>query len=140
MTATAHRSAAESASSTIDRDTQTRRAHDGEPRAGIQSDLRIDNNAADGLFTAEERAAEFDENLDAGTFYAKYRRLAAEQAALRRIAMLVARGVEPVEIFGAVVEEMRRCLPADTAGLWRYGSDREVSIVATAADPEVLAG
>jgi sugar diacid utilization regulator len=33
---------------------------------------------------------------------------------------------------------MRRCLPADTAGLWRFESDREITIVAAAADPAAL--
>src|SRR6201986_1925366 len=70
----------------------------------------------------------------------QYRRLAAEQAALRRVAMLVARGVGPLEVFGAVAEEMRRCVPADTAGLWRFESDGEITLVAAAADPETLAG
>jgi len=37
----------------------------------------------DELVTADDFAAKFDENLDAGTLYAKYRRLVAEQAALR---------------------------------------------------------
>ena len=92
----------------------------------------------DGLLTAEELAAEFDENLDDGKLHAEYRRLVAEQAALRRVAMLVARGVEPLEVFGAVAEEMRRCVPADTAGLWRFESDREITIVAAAAEPEAL--
>ena len=55
------------------------------------------------------------------------------------MATLVARGVEPVEVFGAVAEEMRRCLPADTAGLWRFETDGEISIVAAAADPAALA-
>ena len=139
MTAHSPSSVAESASSTIDPDVQARRANDGELSAGFQSDLTIDEDAVDGLLTAEEFAAEFDENLDDGTLYAKYRRLAAEQAALRRLATLVARGVEPLEVFGAVAEEMRRCVPADTAGLWRFESDREITIVAAAADPEALA-
>ena len=43
----------ESASSTIDPDGQARRANDGEPSAGFQSDLTIDEDAADGLLTAE---------------------------------------------------------------------------------------
>jgi PucR C-terminal helix-turn-helix domain/GGDEF-like domain/GAF domain len=38
-----------------------------------------------------------------------------------------------------VADEMRRCLPADTAGLWRFESDREITIVAAAAEPEALA-
>jgi hypothetical protein len=129
---------AESASSTGDPDLQARRANDGEPSAGFPSDLTIDEDAVDGLVTAEECAAEFDENRDDGTLHAQYRRLAAEQAALRRVATLVARGVEPLEVFGAVADEMRRCVPADTAGLWRFETDGEMTKVA-AADPEALA-
>src|ERR1700758_1297212 len=110
MTAHSLSSVAESASSTIDPDAQARRANDGELSAGFQSDLTIDEDAMDGLVTAEELAAELDENLDDGTLYAEYRRLAAEQAALRRLATLVAQGVEPMEVFGAVADEMRRCL------------------------------
>jgi hypothetical protein len=139
MTAHSPNSVAESASSTIDPDAQARRANDGQPSAGFHSDLTIDAVAVDGLLTAEDFAAEFDENFDNGTLYAKYRRLAAEQAALRRVATLVARGVEPLQVFGAVAEEMRRCVPADTAALWRFESDREITLVAAAADPDVLA-
>ena len=140
MTANSPSSDAESASSTIDPDTQARRANDCELSAPFQSDLTIDGDAVDALLTAEEFAAEFDENRDDGKWYAEYRRLAAEQAALRRVATLVARGVEPLEVFGAVAEEMRRCVPADTAGLWRFESDGEITLVAAAADPETLAG
>jgi sugar diacid utilization regulator len=139
MTANSPRSGAESASSTSDPDTQARRANDGDLSAGFQSDLTIDEDAVDGLVTAEEFAAEFDENRDDGQLQAKYRRLAAEQAALRRLATLVARGVEPLEVFGAVADEMRRCVPADTAGLWRFETDGEITIVAAAADPAALA-
>jgi uncharacterized protein YoaH (UPF0181 family) len=139
VTAYSFSSVAESASSSIDPDAQARRAKDGEPSAGLQSAPTIDEDAVDGLVTAEDFPAEFDENSDDGKLYTTYRRLAAEQAALRRIATLVARGVEPSEVFGAVAEEMRRCLPADTAGLWRFESDGEITIVAAAADPAALA-
>ena len=139
MTANSPSSVAESASSTIDPDARARGARDGELSAAFHSDLTIDDVAVDGLLTAEEFVAEFDENRDDGTLYAKYRRLAAEQAALRRLATIVARGVEPVQVFGALAEEMRRCVPADAAGLWRFESDREITIVADAADPEALA-
>jgi signal transduction histidine kinase len=47
-------------------------------------------------------------------------RLLAEQAALRRLATLVARGIDPAEIFSAVAEEVRRMLGADSAGIARY--------------------
>src|SRR5258705_387741 len=139
MTANSPSSVAESASSTIDPDAQARRGNDGEPSAGFPSDLTIDEVAVDGLLTAEEFVAEFDENRDDGTLYAEYRRLAAEQAALGRVATLVAGGVEPAEVLGAVADEMRRCVPADTAGLWRFESDREITLVAAAAEPDALA-
>src|SRR6478672_8861186 len=139
MSAHSPSSVAESASSTIDPDAQATRANEGELSARFPSDLTIDDGAVDGLFTAEECAAEFDEHLDDGTLYAKYRRLAAEQAALRRVATLVARGVEPSEVFGAVADEMRRCLPAVTARLWRFESDGEITLVAAAADSAALA-
>jgi sugar diacid utilization regulator len=139
MTANSTSSIAESASSTTDPDAQAKRANDGQHSAGFLSDVTIDNDAVDELVTAEEFAAEFEENLEDGTLQVKYRRLVAEQAALRRLATLVARGVEPVEVFGAVAEEMRRCVRVDTAGLWRFESDREMIVVAAAAHPEALA-
>jgi signal transduction histidine kinase len=138
MTATSPSSIAESASSTPDPDVQARRANDGEPSAGCQADPTFDEDAVDRPLTAEDFATEFDENPDAGTLCAEYRRLVAEQAALRRLATLVARGVEPMGVFGAVAEEMRRCVPADTAGLWRFETDHEIMMVAAAADPAAL--
>jgi sugar diacid utilization regulator len=139
MTVNSPISVAESASSTTDPDAQAGRANDGELSAGFQSDLTIDEDAVDGLLTAEDFAAEFDEHLDDAKLYAEYRRLAAEQAALRRVGTLVARGVEPMEVFGAVAEEMRRCVSAVTAGLWRFETDGEITIVAAAAHPAALA-
>jgi hypothetical protein len=133
MIANSPSSVAESASSTIDPDAQARRANDGERSAGFQSDLTTDEDAVDALLTAEEFAVEFDENLDDGELYTEYRRLATEQAALRRLATLVARGVEPSEVFGAVADEMRRCVPAAAAGLWRYETTGEITLLSLAA-------
>jgi GAF domain-containing protein len=140
MSANSPSSGAEPPSSTTDPDTQARRTSTGDLSAGCQSDATIDEDAVDGLVTAEEFPAEFNETRDDRELYAKYRRVAAEQAALRRVATLVARGVGPLEVFGAVAEEMRRCVPADTAGLWRFESDSDITLVAAAADPDTLAG
>jgi signal transduction histidine kinase len=49
--------------------------------------------------------------------------LAAEQAALRRVATLVARGVAPEEVFAAVARELGELLGVDAAHLGRYGED-----------------
>ncbi|MDT5185109.1 MAG: hypothetical protein QOI29_3267 [Mycobacterium sp.] len=92
----------------------------------------------DELITAGELAGgQLDLALDNVALYAEYRRLAAEQAALRRLATLVARGVEPSEVFGAAINEMRRCVSAQTAGLWRYESSGEITKVAAADHPRV---
>jgi sugar diacid utilization regulator len=139
MTANSPSSVAESAGSTIDPDAQARRANDGELSAGFQSDLAVDADAVDGLLAAEEFAAECDENRDDGKLYADYRRLVAEQAAVRRVGTLVARGSEPSEVVGAVAEEMRRCVGAITAGIWRFDTSDEIRLVAAAANPGALA-
>jgi sugar diacid utilization regulator len=137
MTANSPSSVAETVSSTIDPKALARRASDGELSA--PSVATIDQNAVNGLSTAEEFCAEFDENVDGGALYAGNGRLAAEQAALRRLATLVAAGVEPMEVFSAVADEMRRCVPVDMAGLWRFELDREITILAVAAQPAALA-
>jgi sugar diacid utilization regulator/uncharacterized protein YoaH (UPF0181 family) len=140
MSANSPRAGAESASSTTDPDPQARRANDGELSAGFQSDLTIDEDAVDELVTAEEPAdGRPHESVDSAQLYAKYRRLAADQAALRRLATLVARGVGSLEVFGAVAEEMRRCVPADTAGLSRFETDGEITLVAATAYPAAVA-
>jgi GAF domain-containing protein len=65
-------------------------------------------------------------------------RLAAEQAALRRVATLVAQGVHPEAVFATVTEEVGRLLDTDLAGMASYESDDTVTVVATwAAEGEV---
>jgi signal transduction histidine kinase len=55
------------------------------------------------------------------------RRLAEEQAALRRVATLVAEGSPTTEIFAAVAEEVAQLIPADGAALTRYEPDGTVT-------------
>jgi PAS domain S-box-containing protein len=51
---------------------------------------------------------------------AELRALAAEQAALRRVATLVAREADPRDVFSAVTEEVGRLLGAHSANMVRY--------------------
>jgi GAF domain-containing protein len=81
------------------------------------------------LNSAEVPAEQLAVSVDNAQLYAEYHRLAAEQAALRRVATLVARGVEPSEVFDAVTTEMCRCVGAVTAGLWRYDTTGEIRVV-----------
>jgi signal transduction histidine kinase len=56
-------------------------------------------------------------------------RVAEEQAALRRVATLIARAAPPEEVFAAVSAEAGRVLHADLAGLGRYESDGTETVV-----------
>jgi signal transduction histidine kinase len=59
------------------------------------------------------------------------REFAEEQAALRRVATLVAQGASPGEVFASVTREAGRLLHADHATMGRYGSDDTITVVAT---------
>jgi hypothetical protein len=56
-------------------------------------------------------------------------RLADEQAALRRVATLVARGVPPPELFAAVAREVALLLGVDATHMGRFGPDGTVTVV-----------
>lgn len=60
----------------------------------------------------------------------QYERLAREQAALRRVATLVARGTPPEELFFTVTEEVGRLLSVDLTVLGRYGPGTETLVAA----------
>lgn len=68
------------------------------------------------------------------------RRMADDQAALRRVATLVARGVPPAAVFEAVAAEMGRMLNADYTAVERYEPDGNVTVVGSwngRGDPEL---
>jgi PAS domain S-box-containing protein len=86
----------------------------------------------------EDRLAEFTELVATAISNTESRaglgRLAAEQAALRRVATLVASGTRPEEVFAAVANEVARLLSVDLANVCRYESDGTFTFVASAGD------
>ena len=56
--------------------------------------------------------------------------LVEQQAALRRLATLVARGVPPSQVFAALVMELSRCLGTDYAALFRCETGGAATLVA----------
>jgi signal transduction histidine kinase len=60
----------------------------------------------------------------------------AEQAALRRIAALLARSVPAGEVFDAVVDEVRSLMGVDAAALARYETDESATLLALSAEGE----
>jgi PAS domain S-box-containing protein len=75
----------------------------------------------------EQRLADFTELLASAIGNAESRqaleRLAGEQAALRRVATLVAQGAQPAEIFSAVTDEAGRVLGSEAAAVVRFDQD-----------------
>ena len=64
---------------------------------------------------------------------AEVSRLANEQAALRRVATLVAQGARPAEVFAAVSEEVGRLFGSDTASVVRFEYDHPAIVIVGAS-------
>ncbi len=64
--------------------------------------------------------------------------LAEEQAALRRVATLVARQPSPADVFATVTEEVDRLLSADATSMFRYETDLSATVLASQSDAGVL--
>jgi signal transduction histidine kinase len=83
---------------------------------------------------AEDRLCDFTDLVATAIANAQTRAdlrvLAEQQAALRRVATLVARGVAPTEVFSAVSGELAQCLGVHNAGLCRLEPDGTATLVA----------
>jgi PAS domain S-box-containing protein len=89
----------------------------------------------------EEHLAEFTELVATAVANSASRdqlaTLADEQAALRRVATLVARQSPPAEIFAAVAEEVGRLLRVEDTTIFRYEDDGTATVVADRGDRDV---
>ncbi|HEY6758429.1 MAG TPA: GAF domain-containing protein [Baekduia sp.] len=86
----------------------------------------------------EDRLAEFTELVATAISNtesrAGLRRLAEEQAALRRVATLVASGTRPQDVFATVATEVVRLFSVDMANVCRYEPGRVLLFVASAGN------
>jgi PAS domain S-box-containing protein len=69
---------------------------------------------------------------------AEANRLADEQAALRRVATLVAREASQAEVFAAIAEEIGQLLGTEEVRMLRYEDDRSAVVVASRGDKDIL--
>jgi signal transduction histidine kinase len=105
-------------------------------RGTLQALLVLENRLIRDAFTTERLdvvkliASQLAVSLDNAQLYADYRRIADEQAALRRVATLVAEGPPSGAVFDAVATEMQRLLDADGVTLGRYEPGDAISVVA----------
>jgi signal transduction histidine kinase/predicted ATPase len=105
-------------------------------RATLRAVLVLENRLMRGAFTAERLdavkliAGQLAVSLDNAQLYGELAALAERQAALRRVATLVAREVSAAEVFSAVADEMASCLHLGNATITRFDDDGALTIVA----------
>jgi signal transduction histidine kinase len=75
-----------------------------------------------------------------GAAVAELHQIADEHAALRRVAMLVARSAAPAEVFYEVASELRELLDADVTTIVRFEPDATATILAGVGTDEPLGG
>jgi GAF domain-containing protein len=125
--------------------TMAERAHDHGIRSGVGCPIRVGGRIwgvigvarSDGAVLppeTETRITQFSDLVATAIANAAARteveRLAEEQAALRRVATLVAQGASATTVFDAVAAEMEGLLDADAVGLSRYEGGGEITVVA----------
>jgi PAS domain S-box-containing protein len=116
-----------------DRET-TRQAHDGEDIAGFENRYVRSDGAERWLQWSARPVPEEGLVYAAARDVTDARRAGQEQAALRRVATLVAKRVAPAELFDAVVTEMHLLLGAENTRLLRYEPDHTVTVVAARSE------
>jgi PAS domain S-box-containing protein len=107
------------------------------PRSTVAAPIFVEGRVWGSIFAStmaieiakgtESRVVDFAELVATAIANAEARRelerVAAEQAALRRVATLVAAGTQPDELFSAVSEEVAGLFTADGAGVGRFEPD-----------------
>jgi signal transduction histidine kinase len=104
-------------------------------RGALRAVLLLENRLLGGAFTAGRLdavkliAGQLAVSLDNAQLYAEFGQVAGEQAALRRVAMLVAQAAAPEAVFAAVAAEAGRLLGVDVAVLVRYDPHDSITVV-----------
>jgi signal transduction histidine kinase len=84
--------------------------------------------------------ANYEARAELAASEAHARELAGEQAALRRVATLVAQGASPDELFSAVADEVAGLTAIPLIGVYRYESDKTFATVGLAGDRKLALG
>jgi predicted ATPase/signal transduction histidine kinase len=104
-------------------------------RGVLRAVLLLENQLIRGAFTTGRLdavsllAGQLAVSLDNAQLYAGFRRMADEQAALRRVATLVAQTTPPEEVFAAVAEEVGGLLEVDYTVLIRSDPEDMITVV-----------
>jgi signal transduction histidine kinase len=104
-------------------------------RGTLQAVLLLENRLIRGAFTTGRLeavqliAGQLAVSLDNAQLYAEFRRIADEQAALRRVATLVARGAGPDLVFATVADEVGALFGADGTAIVRFEPDGDATLM-----------
>jgi predicted ATPase/signal transduction histidine kinase len=104
-------------------------------RGMLRALLLLENRLIRGAFSADRLdsvtliAGQLAVSLDNAQLYAEFRRIGDEQAALRRVATLVARGAAPEEVFAAVAEEVGALFGVDGTAIARFEPDGGATVM-----------
>jgi len=110
-------------------------------RGTLRAVLLLENRLIRSTFTTERLdavkliAGQLAVSLDNAHLYSQFRRIADEQAALRRVATLVARGVGPDLAFATVAEEVATLIGTDNTLIVRFEPNGEATVMGTYACP-----
>jgi signal transduction histidine kinase len=105
-------------------------------RGRLRAVLLLENRLIRGAFSTERLdainliAGQLAVSLDNAELYARFRLIADEQAALRRVAVLVAQGASPAAVFDTVAAELGTLLDADGLSLCRLETGDELTVLA----------
>jgi signal transduction histidine kinase len=103
-------------------------------RAGVALPAGTEDRLHDFFELVATAIANYEARDELAASEARARELADEQAALRRVATLVARGVSPAEIFSAVSNEVGRLLDSSQAYVGRFEPDGSAMVVVGVSD------
>jgi PAS domain S-box-containing protein len=103
-------------------------------RAGVPLPADTEDRLHDFIELVATAIANYEARAELAASEARARELADEQAALRRVATLVARGVSPEAIFSAVTNEMGRLFGSSQAYVGRFEADGSAIVVVGVSD------
>ena len=103
-------------------------------RAGTVLPAGTEDRLQDFIDLVATAIANYEARAELAASEARASELADEQAALRRVATLVARGVSPEEIFSAVTNEMAQLFGSPQACVGRFEPDGSAMVVVGVSD------
>jgi GAF domain-containing protein len=109
-------------------------------RAGTVLPVGTENRLHDFIELVATAIASYEVRADLAASEARARELANEQAALRRVATLVAQGARPDQLFAAVAKEVADIIDIPVVGVHRYEADGTVTTLGVAGETSFTVG